>query len=307
MIKIGLLDFGQRSNSISSIGKVIDVMEYADEADELGFSRFWLAEHHNYSNSEAWSNPLVLLPLLLNNTERINVGISGILINYYSSYETVMHFKLLANLFPNRVDLGLANGTPPQNIVNLLTDRKDDLTIQNTVPRKVKEIFDFFHNEQFIAENEKIVIPPFKGNIPEVYLLGSTFNFLNVSLDYKFNFSKSIFHDRKSFVSQKDEVLKFKDDFFEKYGIIPKINVAFTGVCASKEREAKKIVKENPFDLINPIVGTKEIFIDKLNSMKEFFGVDEFIFHNASLVNEQKIESINLLSEAFNLKNNYEI
>lgn len=301
MIRLGLLDFGQRSNSVSSLGKILDVMDYANEADDLGFSRFWLAEHHNYSNSEAWSNPLVLIPLLLHNTERINIGISGILINYYSSYQIAMHFKLLSNLFPNRVDLGLANGTPPLNIINLLTDKINAETTENTIARKVKEMYEFFNNELYIAENDKVVIPPFKGSVPDVYLLGSSFSFLNVSLDYKFNFSKSIFHDRKSFVSQKDEVLRFKDEFYRKYEIVPNINIAFTGVCAATERKAKKIVKENPFDLINPIIGTTEVFVEKLNSMKDFFGVDEFIFHNASLVNEQKIESINLLSEAFKL------
>ncbi|AZQ63746.1 LLM class flavin-dependent oxidoreductase [Flammeovirga pectinis] len=85
-IKIGLLDFGIRKTDYSSMGKILDVMEYAEHADRLGFSRIWLTEHHNYSSSDAWSSPQMLLPLILNNTDQINVGVAGVLLNYYSSY-----------------------------------------------------------------------------------------------------------------------------------------------------------------------------------------------------------------------------
>ena len=138
-IRIGLLDFGVRKTEYSSMGKVLDVLDYAENADSLGFSKFWLTEHHNYSSDDAWSSPQMLLPIILYNTDRINVGMAGVLINYYSSYEVAMNFKLLANLFPKRVDLGFANGSPPMEVAQLLAQQKFSKR-PDSVPLKMKEI-----------------------------------------------------------------------------------------------------------------------------------------------------------------------
>ncbi|MBB6462252.1 LLM class flavin-dependent oxidoreductase [Flammeovirga kamogawensis] len=93
-IKLGLLDFGIRKTDYSSTGKILDVMEYAEYADRLGFSRIWLTEHHNYSSSNAWSSPQMLLLLILNNTDQINVSVAGVLLNYYSSYEVALNLDV---------------------------------------------------------------------------------------------------------------------------------------------------------------------------------------------------------------------
>jgi alkanesulfonate monooxygenase SsuD/methylene tetrahydromethanopterin reductase-like flavin-dependent oxidoreductase (luciferase family) len=61
-MKLGVLDFGaiqQNSNAISTIHETIEV---AQKAEEIGFHRYWLAEH--YEESVAWTNPVTVLGLL---------------------------------------------------------------------------------------------------------------------------------------------------------------------------------------------------------------------------------------------------
>lgn len=303
-IKIGLLEFGKRDTEYSSMGKVLEVIDYAKQADELGFSRFWLAEHHNYSSSEAWSSPQVLLPILLGETEQINVGMAGVLINYYSSYETAVNFKMLENLYPTRVNLGFAAGTPPLKISQLLcqNDFKDRPDSINT---KIKEIYEFFYKEDEIAEREKIAIPPFKGRAPEMFMLSNSFNKIDKAIELRLNISKSIFHRSDSLIYQKDEVNQYKERFYQKHGIVPSVSIAFTGTCALTEKRANEIARNSGYkNFFNAIVGTPSQFMDRLSEYQELFGVDEFIFHDVAVSNYDRIIGLQSLSEIFNLNKN---
>ncbi|MDG3582876.1 LLM class flavin-dependent oxidoreductase [Galbibacter pacificus] len=300
-IQLGLLDFGKRKSEYSSMGKVLDVIDYAIEADQLGFSRFWLSEHHNFSREEAWSSPQMLLPLILSETQRINVGMAGVLLNYYSSYSTATNFKMLANLFPSRVDLGFAAGTPPMKISQLLCQNKFDER-PNTLPTKLQEISDFYHAEDEIAKNDHIIIPPFKGRVPQLYMLSNSFNKTEEALKLKLNISKSIFHNKFSLVYQKDTIQQYREKFYNRYGDFPKVSIAFTGVCAETEQKAKNIAKESGYkNFFNAIIGTPEMFYEQLKEHQYNFDVDEFIFHDCDPLNSRRIDTLKKLSHTFNL------
>ncbi|RDJ22415.1 LLM class flavin-dependent oxidoreductase [Bosea caraganae] len=78
----------------------------ARRAEELGFSRFWVAEHHN-APKLASSSPEVLISFLLARTNRIRIGSGGVMLQHYSAYKVAENFNLLAALAPGRVDLGI--------------------------------------------------------------------------------------------------------------------------------------------------------------------------------------------------------
>lgn len=78
----------------------------ARKAEELGFSRFWVAEHHN-APKLAGSSPEVLIGFLLARTSRIRIGSGGVMLQHYSAYKVAENFNLLAALAPGRVDLGI--------------------------------------------------------------------------------------------------------------------------------------------------------------------------------------------------------
>ena len=85
---------------------VQDTLDLARLADDLGYSRYWLAEHHS-TNSFAGSAPEVLIPRVASVTKRIRVGSGGVMLPHYSPYKVAEQFRMLQTLFPGRIDLGL--------------------------------------------------------------------------------------------------------------------------------------------------------------------------------------------------------
>ncbi|WP_331376087.1 LLM class flavin-dependent oxidoreductase [Sinorhizobium chiapasense] len=78
----------------------------AVKAEEWGYHRFWVAEHHNMADL-ASSAPETLIAYLLAKTSRIRVGSGGVMLQHYSAYKVAETFNLLASLAPGRVDLGV--------------------------------------------------------------------------------------------------------------------------------------------------------------------------------------------------------
>ncbi|PSH65194.1 LLM class flavin-dependent oxidoreductase [Phyllobacterium sophorae] len=78
----------------------------ARKAEQWGFHRFWVAEHHD-TLRVASSSPEVLIAFLLANTSRIRIGSGGVMLQHYSPYKVAENFNVLAALGSDRVDLGV--------------------------------------------------------------------------------------------------------------------------------------------------------------------------------------------------------
>lgn len=87
-------------------------LELARQADRLGFSRFWVAEHHR-SPGFAGSAPEMLAGAALSATDRIRVGTGGVLLPRYPALKVAEVFGVLASLHPGRVDLGIGRAGGP--------------------------------------------------------------------------------------------------------------------------------------------------------------------------------------------------
>ena len=98
----------------------------AQVADEHGYRRYWVAEHHNMP-AVAATNPPVLIAMLASATERIRVGSGGVMLPNHAPLAVAERFKVLEGLFPDRIDLGLgrAPGTDPVTSY-ALRRRQDD-------------------------------------------------------------------------------------------------------------------------------------------------------------------------------------
>ncbi|WP_018634346.1 MsnO8 family LLM class oxidoreductase [Neomegalonema perideroedes] len=104
--RIGLLDKSPIPPGASAAEALALTLAYAKRADELGYHRFWLAEHHGFAGF-ASAAPEVLASHVLARTRRIRVGAGGVLLQHYSAYKVAEVFGVLANLAPGRVDLGI--------------------------------------------------------------------------------------------------------------------------------------------------------------------------------------------------------
>lgn len=307
-ISIGLLDFGRRAHEINGLSRVEDVLNHAIKAEELGFSHFWLGEHHTEETGLPWCSPEILLPVLAGITETIRVGMAGILLLIHSPYRIALNFKLMANLFPNRIDLGLAKGVPANNtVVESLLGRKFEIPeLMLTYKSRIKELMRYLKLEDEL-KLENIIIPPHKGDTPDVWYLGTAFNdSLNNSLEDGLHYCRSLFHGDNNILlaHEQRKLAEFREQYEIKHGKKPRVNIAFAGVCHKTEKMAKIALDKRYYAGGNgtDIIGTPEKFSEEVYKLSVLYDIEEFTFFNLAAMPEDIIVGDTLISEAFDLK-----
>lgn len=81
-------------------------IELAKACDEMGYERYWVAEHHN-SAQFAGPSPEILIASIASVTKNIRIGSGGVMLSHYSPYKVAEVFNMLSALFPDRIDLGI--------------------------------------------------------------------------------------------------------------------------------------------------------------------------------------------------------
>lgn len=125
--QLSMLDKCPLEEQSSPKTALLNAVEAAKAAESAGFSRFWVAEHHN-SNQYASSAPEILVSYLLAKTNNIRIGTGGVMLQHYSPYKIAEIFNMLASLEPERVDLGIgkAPGGLPASTKALQIELSDE-------------------------------------------------------------------------------------------------------------------------------------------------------------------------------------
>lgn len=105
-MKLSVLDQSVISKNGNASMTLANTIKLAKRTEELGYTRFWVAEHHN-SNGIAGTSPEILISSIAAQTNRIRVGSGGVLLPQYSPFKIAEDFKVLEALYPNRMDLGM--------------------------------------------------------------------------------------------------------------------------------------------------------------------------------------------------------
>ncbi|WP_310961483.1 LLM class flavin-dependent oxidoreductase [Nocardioides terrisoli] len=113
-MRLSVLDLVPVRSDQSTGDALTATRRLARTADELGFHRYWLAEHHNMP-AVAATNPPVLISMVAAATERIRVGSGGVMLPNHAPLVVAEQFALLEAAFPGRIDLGIgrAPGSDP--------------------------------------------------------------------------------------------------------------------------------------------------------------------------------------------------
>src|SRR3954471_8789276 len=124
-MRISVLDQSPISEGSSGPEALRNTIDLAQLADELGYERYWVAEHHGGAML-AGPSPEALIGPIASATSRIRVGSGGVMLPHYSPFKVAETFSLLAGLFPARIDLGIgrAAGTDPLTPSALQPDRR---------------------------------------------------------------------------------------------------------------------------------------------------------------------------------------
>ncbi len=109
VLKLSILDQSPVHGSETPTDALRRTIELAQKAEEWGYHRFWVAEHHG-SDRVMGSSPEILVSHLLAHTSSIRIGSGGVMLQHYSPYKVAENFNVLASLAPGRVDLGIGRG-----------------------------------------------------------------------------------------------------------------------------------------------------------------------------------------------------
>jgi len=295
-MKLGVLDFGIIQEGSNAVTTIHETIELAQKAEILGFSRYWLAEHHGREN--AWRSPVSVITLISGFTNRIKVGAAGILLPLSNPLRIAQDFKLLENIFPNRIDLGIARGHANTIACKELLESGSVEDNSEKHFERIKKLIDFLNDNE-----EEIATPPVNGLIPEMWMLSTSGSALPMVVKQNCNFSLSLFHANinspSNIVPSPDIISKFKELFYAQHGYYPKCNIAISGCCCFTDKQAKEL-KDSYNNIRVNVVGTKNEALDEILRIKELYGVDEIIWKDISRNNRDKNYSFETISNLIN-------
>jgi luciferase family oxidoreductase group 1 len=172
-LKLGVVDQSPVRTGGTAADAVRETLELARITERLGYSRYWLAEHHS-TNSFAGSSPAVLIPAVAAATREMRVGSGGVMLSHYSPLQVAENFRMLETLFPGRIDLGLgrAPGGDGGTVLALQYGR-GQVGIDN-FPTQVEDLIGWM-TDAFEEGHpfRRVRAMPRAPTAPEVWLLGS--------------------------------------------------------------------------------------------------------------------------------------
>lgn len=176
-IKLSILDIGTKLQGNDASQTLKDSTERAQLADELGYTRYWFAEHHNTANQVSTS-PELMIAHAAAHTNRIKIGAGGVMMPNHSPLKVVENFSLLEALHPGRIDLGIGRATGTDNVTAFALRRSKEAVLAYDFPEQFNEMLSFFHRNFPANHPYSSIIPvPHGGEhtlIPNMYMLGSS-------------------------------------------------------------------------------------------------------------------------------------
>jgi len=174
-VLLSVLDQSPIAEGSTGAQALHNTLDLARLADELGYHRYWVAEHHG-GPMLAGPSPEVLIGPIASATEAIRVGSGGVMLPHYSPLKVAESFTILAALYPGRIDLGLgrAAGTDPLTMFALQRDRRQ--ASPDDFPQQLAELLAYFedalpadHPFRHLAKTL-----PGRPELPIPWLLGSS-------------------------------------------------------------------------------------------------------------------------------------
>ena len=227
-MKLSVLDQSPIISGLGARRAIEETLALARRVDELGYHRYWLAEHHAIA-ALADPCPEVLLARLGAETKRIRIGTGGVLLPYYSAFRTAETFRMLEALYPGRVDLGVgrAPGGDPRTAQAVAGGGFPDAS---RFPQQVAELVALLE-----GKHRPVRLQPEVETVPEVWLLGSSdySGALAAELGVAFAFAHFINPRGGDLVSQ-----MYRRNF---KGKAPRVIVCTFAIVAESDDEAERL------------------------------------------------------------------
>ena len=236
VIPLSVLELFLVSSDSTPTKAIHDALALAKRADELGYRRYWIAEHHNMP-SIASSAPEVMIGHVAGLTQRIRVGSGGVMIPNHTPLRVVEIFRTLEALYPGRIDLGI--GRAPG------TDRVTSAALRHASSESIERIAELvafaeggFPDGHAFAEIEA---QPTDAPLPPIWMLGSTPAGARIAAELGVGFS---FAGHFS-MAEADAALATYRKLFRPSATMPEPRVMMAAgvICAATQARAEELAR----------------------------------------------------------------
>lgn len=171
-LRFSILDQSPISQGQTASEALADTVQLAQHAEQWGYTRFWVSEHHD-AKTLAGSSPEILISHIGARTSSIRLGSGGVMLPHYSAFKVAENFNLLENLYPGRIDAGVgrAPGGMPRASFALSNGRLRDA---GRFPEQLDELRMYLENS--IPESHDyygMTATPVPPEAPPIWMLGS--------------------------------------------------------------------------------------------------------------------------------------
>jgi len=168
MTKLSILDLVRVTQGTDARGALDNARDLAAHAEALGYTRFWVAEHHNMAGVASAATAVVIGHIAAG-TKTIRVGAGGIMLPNHAPIVIAEQFGTLDRLFPGRIDLGLGRAPGTDQLTARALRRS--LQVQEDFPQDVLELQAFLRP---VGPNQAVQAMPAAGTEVPLWILGSS-------------------------------------------------------------------------------------------------------------------------------------
>lgn len=237
-MRLSILDQAPISTNQSPADALKASMELAQAGENLGYSRFWIAEHHDLPGL-ACSAPEVMLGYIGANTNKIRIGSGAVLLPHYKPYKVAEVYNMLATLFPDRVDVGI--GRAPGGSAEATNALSDNFLQQVwNMPNSVKDLLHFIDNTVPPEhQHAKVTASPVPTVPPMPWLLGTSKKSAILAAENGLAYAFGQFmsdQDGAAIIEQYRNLFKPR-----KPNEVPQVIVTVSAICAETTEKAEDI------------------------------------------------------------------
>ncbi|WP_417884727.1 LLM class flavin-dependent oxidoreductase [Zunongwangia sp.] len=329
-LKIGLLDQSVVRHNISPAQAIQETIQTIKLAEKLGYSRFWVSEHHN-SKFIAGSAPEILLARLGAETNNIRIGSGGIMLPNYSAFKVAENFRLLETLYPGRIDLGIGRASGGDKASATLLNPFNNFN-EEDYKEQLTQLNQFFKDE-VETEQGRVYAVPQANTIPQQWILSSSGDSAKIAAKKGLNLAIAKFIN--GLVSP-NVVNQYRESFVPtSTNPSPNVLLGIFVVCGETSEETNQMRKYVDyillqFDLGNYqkfpdyetiqnhqftsfekerlhynskriVSGTPNIIKEKISNLAKEFDVDEIMISTMSFGKELRFRNFELIAEALSI------
>jgi luciferase family oxidoreductase group 1 len=331
-IKLSILDQSTISKGDTAINAIQHTIGLVKKAEEWGFNRFWVSEHHKLA-SIAGSAPEVLIAHLAAVTKSIRLGSGGIMLPNHSSLKVAENFRLLETLAPGRIDLGVGRAPGGDRITSSLLNPGNRFKEEDYI-QQVNELQLYF-NDRVQTQFGPVRAIPVVYDEPPIWMLTSsgTSAYIAAEMGLGLAFAQFIAANGVNEAIQAYRENFVPSDIFPK----PEVLIAIWVLCADTEEKAEELkrsllhvflqmekgevregmvpystIKDYPYTLQDKmrmevhnnriIAGTPDQVKEQIINLAENSNADEIMAAAITYLPEDKVRSFELLAKAFNLQ-----